>query len=434
MRVLVVLLILLATLSARAHDPYPVIQDLTIVHGPDGPQPVVFTNFGMIRRDPDGEWRLTCEDAISPGVVLWHQTQDGQVLAGHSRGFVHLGDGCGFEPAEELTRAVRWIGRTVLADGVTEGIVLLLGITDPGRNVVRSTDGGATFHRVPVPEDVAVISLQADPNRPSHLLATAQDGARAFWLLSSDDAGDTWERQRLEQFSTGSPRVLSTRADAIYLRLTAPGQHQVWRSRDEGQTFEKVLEPAASAIFVTQVSATEVWTSGGQGEVYRSLDGGDTWDRQEGLGDVVCLHADGDHLFACVNDLRDYVAVIASSDRGLTWGPYLHYRDLVGPAGCAAETVIGSVCPEMWIFAERAFQGLAPDDPDPVPGDPAPPDGKRQGCFGSSALLALLPLGLLRRRFSVDRKPCSHGFARLAALKSCSPMHNVSGGGSDNGG
>ncbi len=267
-------------------------------------------------------------------------------------------------------RDVSWTARgpsniggrvTSLAVDPTDDRVVFAGAAEGG--VLRSVDGGATWEAVFDDQEVLAIgALAIDPRDPDTVLAGTGEanpggGSMAYGgagLFRSTDGGASWESLGLEQ--TGSiARVVIDAADPQRLFVAAMGQlweddagRGVFRSADGGATWEQVLfvDEGTGCIDLVQrpddpdvlFAATwerrrraEAFDYGGPGSgVYRSDDGGDTWQRVGGglpeasedggrIGLALC-DAQPD-VMAAIYAAADgtFDGIYRSTDGGATW-------------------------------------------------------------------------------------------------------------------
>lgn len=182
-----------------------------------------------------------------------------------------------------------------LAADPTDPNVLYLGMDgDPepgagrtGGGVFKSPDGGRTWQQLPdQPGSRRMFyGLAVDPTEPSRLFwgACGEGGG----LYRSEDRGGTWHKVFSEETWVFNVAVSPT--GLVY----CPGTN-LWRSSDHGNTWTRLtdfhdslaivgleLHPAdENAIYLSKVS----WGSAAAGAVYRTTDGGATW--QDITGDL----------------------------------------------------------------------------------------------------------------------------------------------------
>lgn len=159
-----------------------------------------------------------------------------------------------------------------------------------GQGILRSADGGATWHRLGLKEaiefDGVVRSLAVDPADPCRVFAGADagiclstDGGAHFKLLDSPANGQTVWALAIDP---SNPRL-------IYAGTGAPSRARMYRSGDGGETWQQlpiefpefcagVNRPRILAIAVDPADG-EVWFGVEEGGAWRSSDHGDTWRR-----------------------------------------------------------------------------------------------------------------------------------------------------------
>lgn len=191
---------------------------------------------------------------------------------------------------------------------------LWVGISSVG--VFRSDDGGETWqlkneglHNV-APDFVrdpdmgrCVHKLVLDPNRPGVLYVQYHGG-----VFMSDNAADSWQRiSRGLPHDFGFPMAISQRGDLFIVPLLADdnrvvpnGALKVWRSRNQGKAwraltsglpqrdhFVGVLRDAMTA---DALAPAGIYVGTTAGELFRSADDGDTWERLPGqFPRITCL-------------------------------------------------------------------------------------------------------------------------------------------------
>jgi photosystem II stability/assembly factor-like uncharacterized protein len=178
----------------------------------------------------------------------------------------------------------RFVNRLAIDPGQPD--VLLAGVTNAslaGGAIYRSVDRGASWARV---APLKALDVGFDPSNPANAVAGLDDGTIAY----SRDAGATWARSA-PLVPSPSGRQNTARAEIAFAR-TQPGlvyasvdnaKGEVWRSQDDGATWEFASNPAHlgvqgdydNAIWVDPTDASHVVVAGL--DVYESRDGGATF-------------------------------------------------------------------------------------------------------------------------------------------------------------
>ncbi len=247
----------------------------------------------------------------------------------------------------------------------------------------KSVDGGVTWE--PTFDDEtsqAIGALAVSRSNPDIVWA----GTGEAWavrdmdmegdgIYKSTDAGDTWTKMGLEETGRIGTIVIDPRDENVVMacalgRATGPQRERgVFRTEDGGRTWEQVLfvdedtgcsglQMSHQAPDVVLASTWEVFLqthvleSGGMGSgIYKSTDGGRTFDRIEASGlprspygktDVAIAPSDGDRMYALIQTGEDGVKGLASEaqgslwrsdDAGGTWSNVSWDRRLIGRAG-----------------------------------------------------------------------------------------------------
>lgn len=160
--------------------------------------------------------------------------------------------------------------------------------------IVRTTDGGATWQRLVVPdsEKLDFRDIDAFDERTAYALSIGP--GEASRIYKTVDGGATWERQVLNQDPKAFFDAMAfwNANSGVVISDSVDGQLVILLTRDGGRTWARVpasaLPPAlpnegafaASGTNVAVVGADHVWiatNSPGTSRVLRSRDGGRTW-------------------------------------------------------------------------------------------------------------------------------------------------------------
>jgi len=148
----------------------------------------------------------------------------------------------------------------------------------PDGRILQSRDGGRSWRKVYESAEAGSISCMALADSDPRLLLAASTSSG---VLRSDDAGQTWT-------AVGTPKdarsVAIAQADANIM-YAACGRDGVWKSIDRGKSWASVSEGIREAVSVRDVAVDPrnpdtvccVGEVGWDGQFYRSLDGGASW-------------------------------------------------------------------------------------------------------------------------------------------------------------
>jgi hypothetical protein len=156
-----------------------------------------------------------------------------------------------------------------------------------GCGLWKTTNGGVTWR--PIADSLPsllVSDVVIDPTNPSRLFITTRDRQRAGnGVYRSIDAGSTWSRISTDERLNG--RILLLDPDAPNVHFHA-GKEAVYRSTNSGSTWEAVLDDGDEITDLVmdrsdpQRLYAGVKDDAGAGGVYRTQDGGDSWERLTG--------------------------------------------------------------------------------------------------------------------------------------------------------
>lgn len=162
-----------------------------------------------------------------------------------------------------------------------------------GQAILRSIDDGATWHRLGLKEaiefDGTVRCLAVDPADSAHILVGADVG-----LCQSTDGGAHFTRVEspMNGQAVWSLAIDPTDPSRMYAGTGAPARAQMFRSVDSGASWQRldvelpefckgVNRPRILSVCVHPANSREVWFGVEEGGAFRSLDGGDSWERMD---------------------------------------------------------------------------------------------------------------------------------------------------------
>ncbi|HYN08662.1 MAG TPA: hypothetical protein VES67_14870 [Vicinamibacterales bacterium] len=249
-------------------------------------------------------------------------------------------------------------GRVTAVGGVRSNTQLYyMGST--GGGVWRTTDAGATWSNISDGffEAASIGAIEVSDANPNVIyVGTGSACPRGnvspgIGMYKSTDAGKTWTHIGLREAGTiGRIRIHPTNPDLVYVaalgNLFAPNKERgVYRSSDGGKTWQNVhfLSDRTGAVDLTMdaknpntmiaamwTTERKPWTinSGGpESGMYRTTDGGNTWQRltnglpkgRMGRIGVSISGADSKRVYAQVEAEFDQGGVYRSDDGGTTW-------------------------------------------------------------------------------------------------------------------
>jgi hypothetical protein len=188
----------------------------------------------------------------------------------------------------------------------------------------KSVDGGATWSRRSFGSGSAYVWIPVvDPVSPNIVYA----GTQGEGLFKSEDYGETWNQvaglPRNVQGITVDPR----NNNEVFAAAVGGGIGGVFRSHDQGRTWDKapVLAQPAWRITIVGGDSPVVYATTKADGVYRSIDGGSTWqpinngitDRQMGRAALVIVAPEGSEVLYVASEGGG--GVFRSGDGGETW-------------------------------------------------------------------------------------------------------------------
>jgi hypothetical protein len=389
----------------------------------DGHALVVLTNFGLLLPRTLGEpghdatvnrarYDFACEETFG-GLMpprIARAAEGPLVLIGHARVYVGLANGCGFAASRGAINA-GFVGDVAIDPTDPNRVFAFTRLPDA---LHVSFDGGATFDKdTKLPADVFFERVFANkPNATASGLApivrlAGYNRDEPLVLLRSDDDGATFTSQRFSAttFTSAAGKVRAATllavspidSDTLFLAVGLDaGADEIWRSRDSGRSWQKVLTlvgTEAQVGLVISDDGRKVYVAGREpfplpaGELahlYRSNDGGDTFDppipSAPGRPIHGCLVIDqGGTLYGCGDVFMDPFLIARSNDGGDTWTPVVTVADINGPLACASE-----MCAATTAWLCNVYGACASGSSDASAVAPDALDGASSGDTGTS--------------------------------------------------
>ena len=205
-----------------------------------------------------------------------------------------------------------------------------------GQAVIRSADDGRSWHRLGLGQDLEfdaiTRSLSFHPGTPDVIYAGTDIG-----LCVSHDTGGHWQQVDTPFNGQTVWKVAVDPQDAlrIFVGTGAPSRAELWRTLDGGLSWDRapveipefcdgVSRPRLLAFAYDPTDRNQVWFGLEEGGLFHSRNGGESWmrvddrllwDFNSDIHNILVLPNHGEKVIVvvCVN------AVYRSLDEGLTW-------------------------------------------------------------------------------------------------------------------
>jgi photosystem II stability/assembly factor-like uncharacterized protein len=190
--------------------------------------------------------------------------------------------------------------------GTGESLKKARNFTMPGVGVFRSDNGGMSWKNMGLPDSYHIGEIAVHPENPDIVFVAVQGH---FWstnpnrgLYRTIDGGKTWEHVLYVNERVGANDVVIARSDpdVIYVSMwennpgTVGPESGIYKSEDGGKTFVRMAGGLPDGPSTGRIGVAVSWTDPNKayalidnfnlevnktGEVYRTLDGGETWTR-----------------------------------------------------------------------------------------------------------------------------------------------------------
>ncbi len=370
---------------ARAHVPLP--RGLAIEPGDAGGIAVRMPGFGWLLRAPgasDGAFAYAC-DALLDVSPLEEQVpmvyrSDGTLIAGTAHGIRFLtGDGCPIETTPLLEHAISALALRPNADGPDLVYAISAG-ADAAPIVQRSDDGGEHWTARATLDQRPVSALVLDPRDPDTLYvsqamstdAAAEGASEGASIAVSSDGGATFATVAQQRALTllhvqDEPARIWARA-----RVATSGVGvDILRAERVQGPWQVVLSVNFFGGFAVDPNDADViWVGDEARGVYRSSDGGDSFDKSQPDIAASCLAYGDGALWACTPGLPQRTALARSPDALAAFAPIMAFADVQQLVACSPQANVVDRCAAAWVEWQRDVLMTLPAEQAPAMGAP----------------------------------------------------------------
>jgi MYXO-CTERM domain-containing protein len=384
-----VALTLVLSPSASAHGRFPELGRISF-HPTDDDIYLVRGTFGLVvTTDGGATFQWICPTVFSgrwtedPAITI---ADDGSFIVGIFDGLSRSPDGgCNWSmPSTDLTEEVVIdVART--ADATRLFALQSSGGTDNG--LWSSTDSGATWAATnPAIDSILFETVEVAPSDAMRVYLTGAyppsvEMPRRPYVYASTDGGVTFDSVAFTDFRDGDRNVYLLGVDPLdpdrlLILVRATMEDRIYESTDAGATFDEIFTLPTLDGFAWSEDGMTVWLgSGTNTTLYRSTNGGSTFDVLRDDVSVSCLGVRGDELFVCADNFADGYALGRSTDDGVTIDPLFVFADIDGIVECSGDADAPTVCTDELDDLARDL-GLA---------DGGMPDGGADGSVDAGA-------------------------------------------------
>jgi photosystem II stability/assembly factor-like uncharacterized protein len=259
----------------------------------------------------------------------------------------------------------------------------------------KTSDGGQTFEPIfdaePVQAIGALAVAQSNPNivwaGTGEAWAIRDSDVMGDGIYKSSDAGKTWTNVGLRETGRiGRIIVHPTNPDIVFAcalgRTTGPQEERgVFRTTDGGKNWQRVLfvdpntgcsgidldpkdpNTLMAGMWQVEMHTWAMFSGGPSSGIYRSRDGGATWQHIEGHGlpnspvgkiDVAIAPSNGKRMFALIQT-PNQGSLWRSDDGGDSWKVVSWDRRLIGRAGYYIRVAVSPTNPDEVLIANSSF-------------------------------------------------------------------------------
>jgi len=309
------------------------------------------TNFGLVMSADDGHtWTWSCEQPLNAFATLYQvgAAPAHRLYAVSPLGAISSDDiGCSWSAASDVPAGA---ALDVFADpgDANRAFAIVTEPTDGGvlYHVKLSTNGGKTFDTVLYTAAAGdhVTGVEAARSAPQTIYLTLTSGTYTPKVAQTTDGGAHWAVHDLtaslaaKTYSISLIAVDIANPQKLFLRVGSAAGEALAVSSDGGASASSPLPLAGGALTAfTRLESGSLIAAGVEGTanvVYRSIDGGTSFQKLPPGPPVRGLSARGTTLYAATDTMSDTAAIETSPDEGMTWKPLMAYSDIQAIQGC----------------------------------------------------------------------------------------------------
>jgi hypothetical protein len=350
----------------------PLARGLALAPNDSGAVAVRMPGFGWLlrntaSRDSAPSFAYACDALLGVKPIEEHvpmaYRHDGALLVGTGRGVRMLGsDGC---PTGGVSLDAPIAALAVHAREPQRVFAATAGADLPPY-VYRSDDGGESWTQGATLSGYGVSALVLDPSDPNKLYVSQTTAMQRSQIAVSSDGGATFEAFEQDRDLTllymqenparlwATTRVVGKNVGVIILR--AAGVKGPWQ--------ELLTVNFFGGFAVDPNDADVIWVGDEARGVFRSSDGGDSFEETQPQVASSCLAYGAGALWACTPGLPDETALLRSPDAIAMLEPIMAFADVDHLIDCSPAIDVEQVCAPAWVEWRRDILALPPLVPD----------------------------------------------------------------------
>jgi MYXO-CTERM domain-containing protein len=342
----VVVAALSATRPARANGAFP--DSESILTPADRPQDILLvTNFGLVTSaDGGATWLWSCEQDANQLGSLYQLTPAprNRLLALANQGLVYSDDrSCGWQ-----TGGGAIAGQSItdaFLDPVSGTRVLAIGVASQVFSLFPSTDVGTTFgpaiYQAAAGQNMTGVEIARSDANIVYIALRSSEGAPL--LGRSTDGGAHFALEDLSaDLGTGLLRIIAIDPqdpNRVLLRFLGANDESIALTVDGGMTARKPVTVNGYLNSYVRLSNGTILVSGlvnfsTTPGLFRSRDQGNTFEQVPGPPAIRALSQRNGLVYAAADNFGDGYAIGTSSDEGTTWTALMTYAEVKAISAC----------------------------------------------------------------------------------------------------